>query len=59
MYTSGKRQYLHQMQMLEMNRKRQEVNTRREWKDVAFTKATPRDCRSAREYSEASSPGFT
>ncbi|XP_003472523.1 factor associated with metabolism and energy isoform X1 [Cavia porcellus] len=25
MYTSGKRQYLHKMQMLEMNRKRQEV----------------------------------
>lgn len=29
MYPSGKRQYLHKMQMLEMNRKRQEVNMRR------------------------------
>jgi hypothetical protein len=27
MYAAGKRQYLHKMQMLEMNRKRQEVNT--------------------------------
>ncbi|XP_005399263.1 PREDICTED: uncharacterized protein C14orf105 homolog isoform X2 [Chinchilla lanigera] len=30
MYTSGKRQYLHKMQMLEMNRKRQEAQM--EWK---------------------------
>ncbi|XP_023581881.1 factor associated with metabolism and energy [Trichechus manatus latirostris] len=36
-YISGKRQYLHKMQMLEMNRKRQEVNIR-EIKCVMFTK---------------------
>lgn len=40
MHTSGKRQYLHKMQMLEMNRKRQEVNMNREKKSVIFTKFT-------------------
>lgn len=39
-HTSGKRQYLHKMQMLEMNRKRQEVNMNREKKSVIFTKFT-------------------
>ena len=59
MYTSGKRQYLHKMQMLEMNRKRQEVNMRREWNNVTFTKATLRDYCPAHEYVKHSSPGLT
>lgn len=39
-YTPGKRQYLHKMRMLEMNRNRQEVSMRR-GKSVVFTTFTP------------------
>lgn len=58
MYPSGKRQYLHKMQMLEMNRKRQEVNMRRRRElylpNVCYIIAVL-----AREYVKHSSPDLT
>lgn len=46
MYTSGKRQYLHKMQMLEMNRKRQEVQVELKkslHREPKINKQKPRD----------------
>ncbi|XP_012519225.1 PREDICTED: uncharacterized protein C14orf105 homolog isoform X2 [Propithecus coquereli] len=46
MYTSGKRQYLHKMQMLEMNRKRQEAQMELKkslHREARINKPNPRD----------------
>lgn len=43
MYTSGKRQYLHKMQMLEMNRKRQEAQMELKKREARINKHNLRD----------------